>query len=599
MSRPRARCKISDLPPELRLSVAAKLQSNSDLCRLSLANKQFQDVAQDTLLKNLKLRGTTIRKVVKTLLDRPDLACKISHIDLGDYESEAGSALESFGASDLLKCLQLLKSAVVDEDLRYWIVSTMVSQPGTAPPGVRFGSYTHNRTFFLAILVAVASCLMSLTIELPAVAPEDTVNLLSQAAQFDKQGYQAPFEGPVLAVLRNRLCHFNISEPARWKGLAMHNLVLHDLDALTRLSVPLAALVRKNMIANPPHQVLPSGLKHLELQVGADGQRFYSFVGELFFSIARRLFPKLRQIDAYFPFCPRSLINFVGYTDDVGMLEMVEEILQKLDMFGIGFATYFGKEKKLGDLGSELNARLELSDTEAWLTAMRGEQYSTTLARQPDPIVRRKAMVLETRLSLKNPQDLGRLFSSPTLDLESLSNVRFFGGIFGGIQGTNKSKKDSSSNVSKTILTEQNADSALENTSEIEAKNESKEEKEEQKSETNSPAATEAPRLRSKRKARKPKKAIKDKRKRRFFSSAPVTGTEKEKSADALPLELTFDPNKWLKVRFFETPGDARSRQEADTNSEANSEPTCSFSRSRAEKKKKDVVRGAGERTEG
>ncbi|KAF1958096.1 hypothetical protein CC80DRAFT_560354 [Byssothecium circinans] len=92
------------IPDELLLEVVKDLQSKKDLRALALTSKRFTAIAQAAIMPTIELRNPSsarqIFELVRTLLDRPDLASNVTSLDLAVpsvYRAsyEEGLALEA------------------------------------------------------------------------------------------------------------------------------------------------------------------------------------------------------------------------------------------------------------------------------------------------------------------------------------------------------------------------------------------------------------------------------------------------------------------------------------------------------------------------
>lgn len=402
--------------------IAAIAASNGGLISLSLVNKRLKNIVQEALVKEVIMPKNSIRKFIQTLSRRPDLAKKVNVVNLGDYQ--AIGALGSTNLGHVFPACHALVESLNGNGFFSTIIMALVKQ--------RSPIWTISHRFFLDILVALCPNLNSLMLELPPIFPIDPMDTLPSNSALFNQDPVLLFQGPALRVLQNRLRALTITENSRWKGTCMYNINTESLKKLDYLSAPLDVFVSGGVDFAPadptnPVEVLPSGLKRL--QIRACNKHIFDWVTDFEKAYRTQYFPDLNRLDLYFKSCLRSSILLAD--QGRGQIKAFRASLVNLDALGLTIATYTGEAQILCDVLDELDAWRHLSEQEVWLTAMKQEQFSENVARDPEGMVRRRTEVLEARLFLKNPYISTPLFTSPTFDARAWQKVRFFNGVKG------------------------------------------------------------------------------------------------------------------------------------------------------------------------
>jgi hypothetical protein len=236
---------LERLPNELLAAIALQMESNNELRTYSLVCKRLRDVAQDVLLKPLKLPRNAIRKLLEMLIDRPDLAKRIRHVDLADYAGDGYP--EDVGPPenkravdfDVTTCAKFETHVTKNFGVEVW--------QNIFP--LREGDmWCAMRSFYLAILVLLTPNLHELTFEMrPLARPNAMLVLMRPATLLNHQTLGAPFHQTVMHLLSKKIWTLTIAENSPGKGPYMHNLQFTALSYLRQLSLPIDALISRNV----------------------------------------------------------------------------------------------------------------------------------------------------------------------------------------------------------------------------------------------------------------------------------------------------------------------------------------------------------------
>ena len=74
------------LPDKTLLNIASRIDGpwrNSALQSLSLTCRRLRPIGQETLVKKCVVRGDCLLKLLQNLVKHPEIACKVSHLEIG------------------------------------------------------------------------------------------------------------------------------------------------------------------------------------------------------------------------------------------------------------------------------------------------------------------------------------------------------------------------------------------------------------------------------------------------------------------------------------------------------------------------------------
>ena len=425
-------CKLRELPNELLAAIASHLR-NKDLCNLALVSKQLRVVAQDTIIKPVRLPRNSIRKLLETLIDRPDLAQRIRHVDLGDFRYDKfGGSSEGPGDFDA-NTYQRYESLITKQfGSELWEEISRTTE----------GDTWNGRSYYLALLALMLPNMKQIDFEMRAIAdPPQILALMPTQTQLAVQALQPPFCGTVMRLLAEKLERLTIADQSPKKGPHMHNLDLAQLTNLKRLSMPMATIVRKNSMISNLDKVLPLNLEYLELR------QCNKFVFDLITSLSVPSFGPitLQKVGLFFKSSTSAAVLLAG-DGTIERIGTLRKNLRELSNKGVRLTTFvqpypwsrFWRDVYLkGNFQQEVDLTTILSPEEIYMACTKNVTFAFFAARDASG-AHRKRTKFERRLIAKFWYMPIRLFTSPTFDAEKWSGIR----MFNGTKGTGKHRND-------------------------------------------------------------------------------------------------------------------------------------------------------------
>lgn len=421
-------CRILELPNELLATVALHLDRSNDVRNLALVCKRLRDICQETLLNPVRLPRIlpqhAIRKLLETLIDRPDLAKRVSHVNLGDYSRRCGST-EAEGDIETgffpIKIWERYSSLFTEKyGQLLWeqIIQTRERD-----------EWGHSRGFYLALLAAVTPNLQRLTFEMrPLAQPPQVIPVMPTNLLLSLQESGTPFSDPIMQVLGGRLHTITVRDNPLGKGPYMHNLSFRGLNKLTNLSLPIDALVSKNTNSADPSMVLPASLRRLQIQ----SCNKFVFEWLLRMSVSKDQLPALQDLDLFFKNDLRSALLLSGQGIN-GRLDILAMAIRALSISGLNVITHTRTNTKkedeytIEDMHAELDAWSYLTLEDVQIAAFKKVPFSALLARDEAGAPRRREKFEGQLLRAFWGMPLG-LFTSPTFQPPAWSGVRMFNG---------------------------------------------------------------------------------------------------------------------------------------------------------------------------
>jgi hypothetical protein len=426
--------KWPHLPVELleAIALAVPQSRNIDLCNLALVCRSLRQAAQVALLKPARLPGYAITKLLNMLVDRPDLARRIKHVDLMDY-TRGPSPLAQPKRRDIAISAKYKDLITKAHGSDMWEKIAVTKAEGIC--GVMRG-------YLLALLAATLPNLRELTFEVRAISINPTFGYPVQVYQPPR----APFNDTIMSLLMGKIKFLTVSDTALWKLQIMHNTSLTGLHALKCLSIPMSTLIKGYSALEDPLEVFPATIERLKFRA------CYKFPCGLLAAISTHRFrlPKLRSVDLFFK-C--SLPEAITLAAQEGLATNQEEqgdnrgfhklfkayqiLLQGGPVVTVHSYTPLGVTGDLGhrpldshgapDVCAELDAFAFLSETEQAMANMKGVHFSNFVARTRTGAPRARSS-LERRLLLAFWGMPLSTFTSCQFDPLAWSGVRMFNG---------------------------------------------------------------------------------------------------------------------------------------------------------------------------
>jgi hypothetical protein len=413
-------CKLITLPKELLATIALQvdLSHNRDLCNLALTCKPLRQIAQEALLKPAKVKQNGIRGFLEMLVNRPDLAIRVHHVDLGryavGYERRTNDLVHP---SDFELSTHKKFEALVTEKRGAELWEEVLQ-------GREEDRWGFGRSYFLALLTIVAPNLDELTFEMrPLVSPLEELDMLPTHVHIASQELIAPFGRKLMDLLGAKLTNLTISNGAH-RTPHMHNLVYNRLRNLKHLNVPIGTFIRKNaLIITPIEALLPAGLEWLHVR----DCNHYTVQLLMVLKIAR--LPRLKYIDLFFSCSLQSaLVAGCGLHMEGIIVPHGWKIIlpNNIDLF-THTRSHSGMPYEKTNISTEWEAWSFLSFGEVALASMKGDQFSEVVARNTDGTPRARTS-FEIKLLRRFWGMNYRLFASPTFDAPAWAGVRMFNG---------------------------------------------------------------------------------------------------------------------------------------------------------------------------
>jgi hypothetical protein len=413
---------LLDLPVELLVAIALQVPQarNADLCNLALVCRKLRYVAQEALVKPVNVSvnnpSFTISGLLNTLIHREDLAKRLHHVDLGDY-----AAGDRPGETDSVATnYQGLVTKKYGAD--FW--TELVRMREGDPWGPR-------RSFFLALLLVVADNFCSLAFQMrPLASPSQFLVSLPHSMLLTLQEFDPPFNDTVMSLLGEKITTLSIADNAPSRTPYMHNLDLTALHSLKCLSLPIDALVRRNVISIHPSLVLPASIRRLQVR------SCNRFLLELLQNLSKyeHYCPALKTLDLYFHGSLISAILVASHGEEARMRSF-NTVLQGLALKEVEMTIHTTDSSQSPDQDtyglasclSESTALSLLSLEEIAMAAASRVNFSVIVARDQTGAPRARS-AFEVRLLTRCRGMPLALFTSPTFNAASWSGVRLFNG---------------------------------------------------------------------------------------------------------------------------------------------------------------------------
>ncbi|KAF1357613.1 hypothetical protein EJ07DRAFT_157609 [Lizonia empirigonia] len=234
---------ILDLPNELLRSIASRLHGSATLVNLSLVNKRFKDIAQDSMLRKLYIPKCGIRRVLEMLVRIPDNLQKVRYLDFGKRGCRHHGYCQCLGSLKFDARSAHFFCKQIDQNPTHKVTWHQIQQAKSSP------KYWYNlaHSLFLNILVAVCPNLKEVAICLP---PHRSFAQTIPQTLSENYQYAAvvPFESPTLEVLQRNLEALIIKCDFRCTGNAIHIIRLPGFHNLKSLLMPMNNLGTTKLI---------------------------------------------------------------------------------------------------------------------------------------------------------------------------------------------------------------------------------------------------------------------------------------------------------------------------------------------------------------
>jgi hypothetical protein len=473
--------RLLNLPSELLLQTTLQLCGTEAVFNLSLVNKYLHSVAQEAMGKKLVIPTNRILEALRLLTRHPELIPKVNILDLGEYQPPHDDRCLCLRDAEFDEhATSILRTAITSntqETVKWDQLILMKQYPGRVWPA------TH--LFPLDVLVSLCPNIKEVTIELPRKSNFDKSparpTTLFPTPRFPMINSEhmpvIPFEGLTRTLLLSKLEALTIPEVSRWKGQPQyeilnipddfkwrdtgkhiitlpgftrlkyldvpmdvlglpHSIVFQDDEEITTIDVKIMMSYERGAQITEaeaddtmqsdksfkmllPAKTLPLSLSRLRLRCCTG--RTFAFLDVVHRIPADRL--KLKHIDLFFKFCPRSSI-LQCYLSDRGMLDYLN-LLIELECMGVNITFHFGPNEKVVDIRKELMRLYFLSPAEAGLVSLLGKQFSGL---DQHALTRRWLQIEARQLFVKHALVHFDLLNSPTFDAKLWSNVGFFHG---------------------------------------------------------------------------------------------------------------------------------------------------------------------------
>ncbi|KAH7113267.1 hypothetical protein B0J11DRAFT_541808 [Dendryphion nanum] len=416
---------IDDLPNELLLAIALRINRNSDLKRLSLVSRNMRYASQIALLNPAILpRHTSIGRLLDTMLSRPDLARQLLRVDLGDYGLDWGLDVPPHDHANLefRKTLSKLAGQILRvEDY---------TQVRDAIESHTWGTYGEA---YLAIMIAICPNLKELSIQMrPIVYPHDQMIFWSPFDLMVTCRFKPIFSTPLLQRMASSSVHtINIVESSLSRRLHTDCVQLKDFVFLKTLSIPFTVLIHHGK-PTPISEALPKSLERLEIQA-CDNAALTRWLKTFVDVDFENDMPCFRHMVLYFRSNPRSIPLLMTQGNEGNFKSICQIIDAFMNLNGLRrlevsayTSNHSGKYSSF-DFLAELQAFSYMCADEIAISSYKNEQYSFAIARDPHGRMRRRSSS-EIQMFRRFYGMPTSLFTSPRYDFGIYAKMRLFNG---------------------------------------------------------------------------------------------------------------------------------------------------------------------------
>ncbi|KAF1830382.1 hypothetical protein BDW02DRAFT_573078 [Decorospora gaudefroyi] len=463
-TRDRKDVSLLSLPCEILEMVAFKLRGSEHILNFAVANRHVYNLVQKAMVRDLIVSRKHIKQVLGTLARRPDLLSIVTSVDLGDFGCGHG---HDQGCSCLGK-------PNFDPDIAGFIGKTITSNSNNTVNwrDIRLSKYASGpvwrkqQAFFLDVLITLCPNIKAVAVELPQARAFSSVRPIPPThmppdplpAPNPELMPVAPFQGPALQVMQQKLEALTIREDSRWKGpatleileahditwrnMGKHTITLAGFVRLKRLDIPMEVLGLPYTIsfldprtttsadgnetnetqieANPRTKVLPLTLQYLHLR--SCNKSTFAFLQRVNEVPIEDL--GLKHIELFFQTGPQNAMNHCDAADE-GRLNYLG-VLMELRTKGVRVAFYVGPKEVHVDMHKGLTALSALSTFEV----LRFSASPMLFAKlNLEASGSRRYLDLHSRLFLRHAPWHFHLLNSPSFCPQSWAKGAFFHGI--------------------------------------------------------------------------------------------------------------------------------------------------------------------------
>ncbi|RMZ69654.1 hypothetical protein GMOD_00006493 [Pyrenophora seminiperda CCB06] len=461
---------LLDLPSELLETIAFELYGSKSVLNFGLVNRRMNEVVRQATVRKL-IVSKQIKAFLEMLGHRPVLINKVSHVDLGD-----------FGCTHHEKCL-CLGTASLNKEVMEVIGRAIAANNNNA---VRWNHILEDRrssggiwrvrqAFFINVLTSLCPNIKSVKIELPearkftSAQPPRPIHLAPTSLPSLNLELLpvAPFQGPALAIMQQRLEVLTIAENTRWKGpattevlegrdlqwrnMGTHTITLAGFSKLKRLDISMEALGRPHSIVfqdlNRPNDTMHNSaadVANTRLERKANGPedsrvkiipltiRFlhirscgkWTFVFLQMVNKVPMEHLKLQLIELFLDTGPEHVIAKCTTMDESRFSYL--QVLLELTRKGIKISFYTGVQAVPVNMVEVLLAISHISPIELWPFSISSMPW-TSLNRESS--MKRRSSTIGSRLFIRHAGYYFGLFNSPTFEVTLWTQCAFFHGV--------------------------------------------------------------------------------------------------------------------------------------------------------------------------
>ncbi|KAI2486576.1 hypothetical protein Ptr902_00709 [Pyrenophora tritici-repentis] len=461
---------LLDLPCEILEAIGLELCGTQSVIEFGLVNRRIHGVVRQATARKL-IVSRKIRAFIGMLGNHPELIDKVSHVDLGDFGCIHHQKCLCLGKPSLDKQVLEVIGRAIAANTNNLVKWNHIREEKRSSGGV----WRAPQAFFINVLASLCPNIKSVKIELPEASvftssqPPRPIHLAPYSLPSPNPEFLpvAPFQGPALRIMQQRLEVLTIAENTRWKGpatveileaqdltwrnMGTHTITLAGFSKLKRLDVPMSALGRPQSIvfldptrptdtmrdkaadaASPSSvrkinmsqvsrtKVIPLTIRYLHLR--SCGKWTFAFLQSIN-SVPVEDF-KLKHIELFFNIGPQQIVAQCTIVDE-GRFSY-SRVLMELARKGIKISFYTGPEEVPLDMLQELLTLSAISPMELWRFALSRVPF-TALNRQCS--VKRRSSTIASRLFLRHVGHHFQLFNSPTFEATSWIQGAFFHGV--------------------------------------------------------------------------------------------------------------------------------------------------------------------------
>ncbi|KAE8838036.1 hypothetical protein PTNB73_03956 [Pyrenophora teres f. teres] len=461
---------LLNLPCELLETIALELCGTQSVIEFGLVNRRIYGVVRQATARKL-IVSRKIKAFLEMLGHHPELINQVSHADLGDIGCIHHEKCLCLGTPNLDKQVIEVIGRAITTNTNNAVKWNHIREHKRSSGGV----WRTQPAFFINVLASLCPNIKSVKVELPEasaftssqpprplhLAPHDLPSPNPELLPV------APFQGPALGIMQQRLEVLTIAENTRWKGpatveileakdltwrnMGTHTITLAGFSKLRRLDVPMNALGRPQFIVfldpNRPTdttrdravdaasttsdrkvqmsevsrtKIIPLTIRYLHLR--SCGKWTFAFLQSVNSVPVEDL--KLKHIELFFNTGPQQIVAQCTTMDEgrFGYRRILMELARK----GIKISFYTGPEELPLDMLQELLTLSTISPMELWRFALSRLPF-TALNRQC--CVKRRSSTITSRLFLRHVGYHFQLFNSPTFEATSWAQGAFFHGV--------------------------------------------------------------------------------------------------------------------------------------------------------------------------